>query len=71
MKRKNLIKFLIDYNLTRNEVANYIDITANHFSLLLNGKSDPSFGLMAKFGEMCQHNGIIIEDMWELWKKGD
>ena len=69
MKRKNLDKFLVDHDLKQNEVAEYLNVTENHFSLLVNGKSNPSFGLIEKFEEFCNERGIVIEDMWELWKK--
>lgn len=69
MKRKNLNKFLVDHELTQTEVADYLGVTENHFSLLINGKSNPSFGLIEKFEQFCDKRKIIINDMWELWKK--
>ena len=71
MKRKNLMKLLIDNNLTQVEVAKELEITNQHFSLLINGNADPSFGLMLKFEEFCETHKIVINDMWELWKKCD
>ena len=69
MKRKNLYKFLIDNNLTQTEVAEYLDVTKQHFSLLINGNGNPSFDLLMKFDEFCKEKNIEINDMWELWKK--
>lgn len=69
LKRKKLIKLLIDNDLTQVEIANELEITNQHFSLLINGKSDPSFGLIEKFETFCNERGIVVEDVWELWKK--
>ena len=69
MKRKKLIKFLVDNDLIQTDVAESLGISDNHFSLLINGKSNPSFGLMEKFEELCDELGIVVDDMWELWKK--
>ena len=71
MKRKNLIKLLVDHDLTQKDVAKYLGVTDNHFSMLVNGKADPSFGLIEKFEQLCQEHNIIIDDMWEVWKKGE
>lgn len=68
MKRKNLIKLLVDYDIKQCDVAEYLEVTDQHFSLLVNGNANPSFGLIEKFEEFCNERGIVIDDMWEVWK---
>ena len=70
MKRKNLDKMLIEYDLPQNYVAAELGVTDQHFSSIINGKSNPSFGLMLKFEEFCYKHKIVVDDMWELWKLG-
>ena len=65
-KRKNLMKWHIDNSLTYKEVYETLGYTKNHYSLILNGKADPSFGFIEAFGNNYGH---LINDIWELFKK--
>ena len=62
---------LVDNNLTQVELAKELDVSKQHFSKLINCNADPSFGLIEKFDEYCKNKGIIIDDMWEVWKKSN
>lgn len=68
MKRKNLLKFLIDNNLTQTDLAETLDVSKQQLSRLVNCKTNPSFGLMLEFEKMCNKKNIVIEDMWEIWR---
>lgn len=71
LKRKNLKKLLIDHDLEQGYVADWLEITENHFSLIINGNANPSFGLMEKFEMFCLEHDIIIDDLWELFRKSE
>lgn len=68
MKRKNLDKMLVEYDLTQGYVADRLGISEQHFSSIINGRANPSFGLILKFEEFCYEHKIVVDDMWELWK---
>lgn len=40
-----------------------------HISDLENCKADPSFGFIEDVERLCLKEGIIIEDMWEVFRK--
>lgn len=65
-KRKNLKKWHIDNNLSYKDVYETLGYSKNHYSLILNGKADPSFGFIEAFGNTYNH---LIDDIWELFKK--
>ena len=65
-KRKNLKKWHIDNGLSHKEVYEKLGYTKNHYSLILNGKADPSFEFMQRFGDNFGH---LVDDIWELFKK--
>lgn len=67
MKRKKLDKFLVDYDLKQNEVAEYLKVSENHFSLLVNGKSNPSYNLMGRFRTFCIERNFIPDDFYGIW----
>lgn len=68
MKRKNLVKFKIDLGLRSKEMAEKLEISIPYYSNIENGKVDPSFGLMEKFGEVFKGQ---YTDLWEIFKKGE
>lgn len=63
-KRKNLLLFRLDNNLTQQEMANKLGITRVHYNSIENGKADPSFSLCQKLNELFE-----INDVWDLMKK--
>lgn len=62
--RKNLKKFRIDLGLKTKEIAEKLGISPSYYSLIENGRKDPTYGFMEKFGETFNY-----DDMWELFKK--
>lgn len=68
MKRLNLIKFRIDLGLKSKDVAEKLGITKQHYSNIENGKVNPTYSIMEKFGEVFED---MYEDIWELFKKAE
>lgn len=66
MKRKKLMKWVIDNDLNHSEIADQLGITKSHWSNIINGKSNPSFALCEKFKAIFQ-----VENALELFEKGD
>lgn len=66
MKRKNLVKFRIDHNLTSTQMAEKLGFSRVHYSNIETGKKDPTFGFMQKFEETFKDQ---YEDIWELFRK--
>lgn len=68
MKRLNLIKFRIDLGLKSKDVAERLGITKQHYSNIENGKVNPTYKILEKFGEVFED---MYEDIWELFKKAE
>lgn len=66
MKRKNLMKWHIDNDISYKEVYEKLGYTHVHYNKILNGENDPSFEFMTRFGENFGH---LVDDIWELFKK--
>lgn len=66
MKRKNLMKWHIDNDLTYTDVHEKIGYSKAHYTKIIKGENDPSFEFMMKFGEAF---APLIDDVWELFKK--
>ena len=66
MVRKRLKKWVVDNNLKQGEVAEKLGITKQHWSNIVNGKTNPSFGLCEKFKTVFK-----VENSLELFEKGD
>ncbi len=64
MKRKRLMKWVIDNNLKHSEIAQKLGITVQHWSSIINGKNNPSFALCERFKEVFQ-----VENALELFEK--
>lgn len=62
--RKNLKKFRIDLDLKTKEIAKKLGISPSYYSLIENGRKDPTYEFMEKFGKIFNY-----DDMWELFKK--
>ena len=69
MKRKNLIKLRIDIGLKSKELAKKLGVSVAYYSNLENGKIDPTFKFIEKFEKFCNEERIVIDDIWELFKK--
>lgn len=69
MKRKNWMKWHVDNDVSYKEVAEEMGYTVNHYSLLINGKGDPSFGFIEEFCAYAEKHGYEIGDVWEFFKK--
>lgn len=69
MKRRNLMKWHFENEVSQTDVAKYIGVTDNHYSLVIKGKANPSFRFIEKFCEYAEKHGYVIEDVWELFKK--
>lgn len=67
--RFNLIKFRKLNNISQEELASALDCSRVHISDIENCKTNPSFGLIEKFEVFCSNKNIVIEDIWELFKK--
>lgn len=67
--RFNLIKFRKLNNISQEELSNALDCSRVHISEIENCKANPSFGLIEKFEIFCNERDIVIEDIWELFKK--
>lgn len=63
-KRKILKKWAIDHNLKHKDIAAKLGITRQHWTNIVNGKSDPSYDLLEKFSKAFDVNNI-----YELFKK--
>ena len=64
MKRKRLMKWVIDNNLKHTEIAERLGITKSHWSSIINGKNNPSFTLIEKFKEVFK-----VDNALELFEK--
>lgn len=64
MKRKNLMKWEIDQNLKRSEIAKKLGISAPHYGNIVNGKVDPSIKVLEKFQDIFK-----VDDVLNLFKK--
>lgn len=69
MKRKNLKRLRIDLDLKQKDFAEKLKVSNSYYCDIENGKRDPSFGFMVDFEKFCDKEGIIIEDIWRLFKK--
>lgn len=66
LKRKHLIKFRIDLGLKSKDMAEKLGVSRVHYSNIENGKVDPSFKFVEKFGNIFKGQ---YDDFWELFKK--
>lgn len=69
--RINLIKFRKTREKgKRSKVyfANKLEITRQHYADIENGLSNPSYGLIKKFGKAFEGE---YEDLWELFDNGE
>lgn len=64
MKRKNLMKWEIDNNLKRIDIAKKLGISTAHYSNIVNGKADPSLEVIERFQKVFQ-----VDNIWELFKR--
>lgn len=71
MKRKNLVKLRVELGLKSQEMAEHLGIGRVHYSNIENGKADPTFGFIEKLEKLCASKGIVVEDIWELFKKAE
>jgi DNA-binding XRE family transcriptional regulator len=71
MKRKNLVKLRVELGLKSQEMAEEIGFSRQHYSNIENGKVDPTFGFIEKLEQLCAAKGIVVEDIWELFKKAE
>lgn len=67
--RFNLIKFRKLNNINQEELAKELECSRVHISEIENCKANPSFGLIEKFEAFCNKRNIVIEDIWDLFKK--
>lgn len=65
MKRKNLIKFRIDHDLTQEQLAESLDVSTSHINQIELGKGKPSYGLLMKFKQVYK-----VDDVLELFIVG-
>lgn len=63
-KRKNLMKWEIDNNLKRVDIAKKLGISQAHYSNIVNGVSDPSLEIVERFQSVFQ-----VDDVLELFKR--
>lgn len=69
--RINLIKFRKTREKEKRSktyFAKVLGITRQHYADIENGTSNPSFGLMKKFGKEFKDE---YEDLWELFDNGE
>ena len=71
LKRKNLIKLRADLNLKSQEFAELLEISKQHYSNIENGKVDPTFGIISRLEKFLDNASYEIEDIWNLFKKGE
>ena len=64
MKRKRLMKWVIENNLKHSEIAEKLGVSKPHWSAIINGKNNPSFALIERFKEVFQ-----VENALELFEK--
>lgn len=64
MVRKKLKKWVIDNNFKNSDIAEKLGITKTHWSNIVNGKTNPSFGLCEKFQAIFK-----VENSLELFEK--
>jgi transcriptional regulator with XRE-family HTH domain len=69
MKRKNLVKLRVELGLKSQEMAEHLGVGRVHYSTIENGKNDPTFGTIEKLEQLCNEKGIVVEDIWEVFKK--
>lgn len=55
---------------TQQQLADYMKYSKTHISDIETGKSDPSFGFVEDFVNVCNSKGYYIENVWEVFKKG-
>lgn len=71
MKRKNLIRLRVDLGLQSQEFAEQLGISRQHYSNIENGKVDPTFAIIARLESFLKSKDYEIDDIWELFKKGE
>ena len=71
LKRKNLIKLRIELGMKSQDMAEQLGVSRVHYSNIENGKNDPTFGFIERLEKLCTGKGIVVEDIWELFKKAE
>lgn len=71
LKRKNLIKLRADLGLKSQDFAELLEISKQHYSNIENGKVDPTFGIISRLERVLDNADYGIEDIWNLFKKGE
>lgn len=67
--RFNLMKFRKLNGISQQELADALGCSRVHICEIENCRVNPSFALIEKFEDFCNKKNIIIEDIWELFKK--
>lgn len=68
MKRNNLKLFRMKQGLSSKEMAEKLGANYTYYSNIENGRIDPSFKFVEKFGMIFKGK---YDDFWELFKKGE
>ena len=64
MKRKRLMKWIIDNELKHSIIADKLAITRQHWSNIVNGKTNPSIALCERFKK-----AFNVENALELFER--
>lgn len=64
MRRRKLILWRFEVNMTQREIAKMIGITSSHYSNIERGIVDPSYEVLMKFRDT-----FIVKDVLDLFEK--
>lgn len=68
-KRYNLIKLRKEAGFNQSDFADKLGFSKTHISDIENDKSNPSFEFIEKLEKFCEEENIVVDDVWELFKK--
>lgn len=66
-KRKNLLKFLIEHDITRKELAEKLGVSYNQLCWIINGDRNVSLTLLVKFKRLYQIESF--DKVLEIWNE--